>query len=566
MKILLITVSLFITTQNNFRNLDSKTDLIIVGGGLTGLISAYEFYIKSNGLLNIILIDKLPNLGGNSNKAASGINLLETEPQKINNIIDNYSIFYSDTMKSGKNINNPSLVNTLITGTKTLYDYLKNNFDINITLLYQLNGHSIPRTHRPTDSNYIIGSYLISKISEKVKTCNNIRILYNSTVTEILKNETTNEIYGLKYNTSEQQSILYCKGIILASGGYGHDFSEDGLLNEFAPNYIKYPTTNGEQSIGSGIQLGRKIGADLVDMNYIQIHPTGFVNPKNRFEKKKYLAPELLRGVGGILINENGERFCNELGSNDYVAQQIIQNCKKQDTKEIEQYESYLLLNEEMANEFGNNYFNYYKNIQGFITEHSNFKEMANNLNIDYNNLEKTIISYNNAFDNNFDEFNKTIFPYKFDLNKKIYSMIITPSIHYTMGGLKINNKGEILNSSNEIIKGLYGAGEVTGGVHGANRLGGNSLSDCGVYGIISANSALDYVLSKSKSENIIIIKKGNSGDISSGAIAGIIIGGLALLIIIILAIIYCICKRKKVIPAHNISVSNSPIINNNIK
>ena len=144
--------------------------------------------------------------------------------------------------------------------------------------------------------------------------------------------------------------------------------------------------------------------------------------------------------------------------------------------------------------------------------------------------------------------------------------MIITPSIHYTMGGLKINNKGEILNSSNEIIKGLYGAGEVTGGVHGANRLGGNSLSDCGVYGIISANSALDYVLSKSKSENIIIIKKGNSGDISSGAIAGIIIGGLALLIIIILAIIYCICKRKKVIPAHNISVSNSPIINNNIK
>jgi succinate dehydrogenase/fumarate reductase flavoprotein subunit len=209
--------------------------------------------------------------------------------------------------------------------------------------------------------------------------------------------------------------------------------------------------------------------------------------------KRNFLAPELLRGVGGILINEKGERFCNELGTRDYVTGKITENCQKQDIKEIDQYESFLLMNQEMANEFGNNFY-FYKDVQGFIIEHNNFSEMSSELNISYNNLENTINEYNEAFDKKLDKFNKTNFPYKFDLNKTVYSMIITPSIHYTMGGLKMNNKGEILNTNNESIKGLYGAGEVTGGVHGGNRLGGNSLMECGVFGRRAARAAVEYV------------------------------------------------------------------------
>ena len=434
--------------------LDEQYDLVIVGGGLAGLTAAYESNMKSNNSLNIALIERLSNIGGNSNRATSGINLLETEPQKRNNIIDNYTIFYQDTMKSGKNINDPSLVSTFINGTKTLYDYYTNNFGIDITLLGKLGGHSVARTHRPTDSNFVIGSYLVSKVSGVVKNSSKITIYYNSTVTQLLKNETANEIYGLKYKRENEsaENTIYCNAIILTSGGYGHDFGDDGLLKEFVPDYMNYPTTNGEQSVGSGIKLGRSIGAQLIDMKQVQVHPTGFVNPKNRYDKKKFLAPELLRGVGGILINENGQRFCNELGTRDYVYEKIIENCKKQDTNEIDQYESYLLMNQEMANEFGNNFY-YYKDVQGFITQHSNFSELAKNINVDYNNLEKTINSYNDALEKNIDEFNKTTFPYKFNLSDTIYSMIITPSIHYTMGGLKINNKGEVLNTKNESIK-----------------------------------------------------------------------------------------------------------------
>ena len=334
------------------RKLEDQYDLVIIGGGLSGLTAAFESNLRSNNSLKIALIEQLQEIGGNSNRATSGINLLETEPQKKNNIIDNYTIFYSDTMKSGKYINNPSLVSTFINGTKTLYDYYTNNFDIDITLLGILGGHSVARTHRPTNSNYVIGSYLINKVSEKVKAYDNIKLLYNATVNELLKNETTNEIYGLKYKKESDinENIIYCKAIILTSGGYGHDFGENGLLKEFVPQYMNYPTTNGELTLGSGIKLGRAIGADLVDMDQVQIHPTGFVDLKDRYVKKKFLAPELLRGVGGILINEKGERFCNELGTRDYVTGKITENCQKQDIKEIDQYESFLLMNQEMAN------------------------------------------------------------------------------------------------------------------------------------------------------------------------------------------------------------------------
>ena len=578
----IISLFLFILSKN-LRKLDEKFDLVVIGGGLAGLTAAYESYAKSNNTLNIAVIEQLSDIGGNSNRATSGINLLETEPQKRNNIIDNFTIFYSDTMKSGKNINDPLLVTTFINGTKTLYDYYTDNFGIDITLLGKLGGHSVARTHRPTDSNNVIGSYLIKKVSEKVKNISNIKFYYNSKVTQLLKNETNNTIYGLKYTKTNEsnENIIDCNAIILTSGGYGHDFGDDGLLKEFVPDYMNYPTTNGENTTGSGIKLGRAIGADLVDMKQVQIHPTGFVSPKNRYEKKKFLAPELLRGVGGILINENGERFCNELGTRDYVTQKILENCKKQNTSEIDQYESYLLMNQDMANEFGNNFF-YYKNVQGFISEHSNFSELAKNININYTKLENTIISYNNAYEKKIDEFNKTEFNYKFNLNETIYSMVIAPSIHYTMGGLKMNNKGEILNSNNNTINGLYGAGEVTGGVHGGNRLGGNSLAECGVFGRISADSAVDYLLNKNNNNsngsnsdnndnnndnidstiiNKFFIKRGNSNGLGAGGIIAIILGILAALIGM-LSIFMCFnSKKDNMLQNHQISYSSKPII-----
>ena len=504
----MLIISIIVVEAKNLRDSYEEYDLVIIGGGLAGLTAAYESYLKTNNTLKILLIEQMSSLGGNSKRATSGINFLETDPQKTSKIDDNYHLFFNDTLKSGKNLNDPHLLDTFSKGKKFLYDYYTNIFGVDIKLVGQLGGHSVARTHRPTDSRFVIGFYLISKISKKILESSDIKIYYNSTVIKLLKNETNNKIYGLKYKKDNSEYTIYCKAIILSSGGYGHDFGGHGLLNEYAPELMNFPSTNGDFSKGSGVKLGREIGADLVDMDKVQVHPTGFVDPKNRYVKDKFLAPELLRGVGGILVNENGDRFCNELGTRDYVTNKIKENCKKQDTDKIDQYECFLLMNEEMAVEFGN-HFNYYKDFKGFILEHENFIEMSKSLNIDYKRIENTINMYNDAYDKKIvDKYNKTTFLHKFDLNKKIFSMVITPSVHYTMGGLKINNRSEVIDKNGKPINGLFGAGEVTGGVHGGNRLGGNSLAECGVFGRIAADSAVNYIAKNNNVLNTGIIKK----------------------------------------------------------
>ena len=504
----MLIISIIVIEAKNLRDSYEEYDLVIIGGGLAGLTAAYESYLKTNNTLKILLIEQMSSLGGNSKRATSGINFLETDPQKTSKIDDNYHLFFNDTLKSGKNLNDPHLLDTFSKGKKFLYDYYTNIFGVDIKLVGQLGGHSVARTHRPTDSRFVIGFYLISKISKKILESSDIKIYYNSTVIKLLKNETNNKIYGLKYKKDNSEYTIYCKAIILSSGGYGHDFGGHGLLNEYAPELMNFPSTNGDFSKGSGVKLGREIGADLVDMDKVQVHPTGFVDPKNRYVKDKFLAPELLRGVGGILVNENGDRFCNELGTRDYVTNKIKENCKKQDTDKIDQYECFLLMNEEMAVEFGN-HFNYYKDFKGFILEHENFIEMSKSLNIDYKRIENTINMYNDAYDKKIvDKYNKTTFLHKFDLNKKIFSMVITPSVHYTMGGLKINNRSEVIDKNGKPINGLFGAGEVTGGVHGGNRLGGNSLAECGVFGRIAADSAVNYIAKNNNVLNTGIIKK----------------------------------------------------------
>ena len=504
----MLIISIIVVEAKNLRDSYEEYDLVIIGGGLAGLTAAYESYLKTNNTLKILLIEQMSSLGGNSKRATSGINFLETDPQKTSKIDDNYHLFFNDTLKSGKNLNDPHLLDTFSKGKKFLYDYYTNIFGVDIKLVGQLGGHSVARTHRPTDSRFVIGFYLISKISKKILESSDIKIYYNSTVIKLLKNETNNKIYGLKYKKDNSEYTIYCKAIILSSGGYGHDFGGHGLLNEYVPQLMNFPSTNGDFSKGSGVKLGREIGADLVDMDKVQVHPTGFVDPKNRYVKDKFLAPELLRGVGGILVNENGDRFCNELGTRDYVTNKIKENCKKQDTDKIDQYECFLLMNEEMAVEFGN-HFNYYKDFKGFILEHENFIEMSKSLNIDYKRIENTINMYNDAYDKKIvDKYNKTTFLHKFDLNKKIFSMVITPSVHYTMGGLKINNRSEVIDKNGKPINGLFGAGEVTGGVHGGNRLGGNSLAECGVFGRIAADSAVNYIAKNKNELNTGIIKK----------------------------------------------------------
>ncbi len=466
-------------------------DIIIVGAGLAGLTSAYEANLISNGKLKILLLEQEKKYGGNSIKASSGINILNSPIQEKEKIKDSYNLFYNDTIRSGKGRSIPQLVSILVNDSHDIFNYYT-KLGIDLSHVGLLGGHSAARTHRP--EKIAVGYHLDSSMFNVIKDIKSIKYQVNSTVIELIYNKDKNEVNGVVYYDSfnKKNVKIYSKCVILTCGGFGHDFESDSLLKEFVPHLMNFPTTNGPQSKGIGMKIARKIGVQLVDMDQVQVHPTAFVNLKKRYEKNKILAAELLRGVGGILINQKGMRFSNELGTRDYVTKRILDNCEKNSNSPIDQYEAFIIINQKCVDIYGPNVY-YYINLE-LLKKYNNFKEFANTFNLPYDKLSETIINYNKNENGKEDEFGKKVFPMKFDLNEVIYAGIITPSIHYTMGGIKMNNDTEIYNTNGKIIKGLFGAGEVTGGVHGGNRLGGNSLLECAVYGRKSAQSAYNLI------------------------------------------------------------------------
>ena len=480
-----------------FENEDEVYDIIVVGAGLAGVTATYESYIKSKGKLKIVLLEKQKNFGGNSAKATSGINILNSPLQKAENVKDTYDLFFSDTIKSGKGRSVPDLVSTLVKDSVSVFDFFT-NIKADLSKLGLLGGHSVPRTCRPSKAT--VGYHLTSTVYNTLMNSSSIIFSPNSTVIELIYDDKKKTVNGVKVLINGKEKILKSKTVILTCGGFGHDFdSKDSLLKEYVPNIMKFPTTNGPQTTGWGVKIARRIGADLVDMDQVQIHPTGYVDMKDRFSKNKILAPELLRGVGGILVNQKGERFCNELGTRDYVTEKILNNCEKiPNNFNIDQYEAYLILNENATIKFGPNIKFYIS--KGLFKKYNNFEDFANTNKIDFKNLEKTILTYNNyVIKNQPDPFGKSVFPEQFNINQPVYVAVISPVIHYCMGGIKINKDGEVISKKRKkkrsfIINGLFAAGEVTGGVHGGNRLGGNSLLECAVFGRRAANSAIRYI------------------------------------------------------------------------
>jgi len=278
------------------------------------------------------------------------------------------------------------------------------------------------------------------------------------------------------------------------------------LLHEFKPSYISLPTTNGDFALGEGVKLARSIGAKLHQMDYIQLHPTGIVDPKDPEKLTKILAPEALRGLGAVLINRKGERFANELGYRDYITEQIFKQkdtfasfhqLEKQDEdQKVSPIQSdfnvaYLILNNDVIKEFGEAVMSFYKNRMKIVTSVANADDLAALLECDVNTLRQTIETYiAHKESNTKDEFGKIRFPVSFDLTEELSVIVVTPSIHYCMGGLDTTAEGQVKDTHGHVIEGLFAAGEVASGVHGRNRLVGNSLAECVVFGRMAAQFA----------------------------------------------------------------------------
>ncbi|EGV61013.1 Osmotic growth protein 1 [Yamadazyma tenuis] len=466
-----------------------NSDVTIVGAGLTGLTAALHL---ADGGRHVTIIEKALRPGGNSIKASSGINGVPTMFQPVKG--DSVNLFIQDTLKSGKNLCNTQLVEILAKESSDAIYWLIDQ-GINLSTVSQLGGHSMPRTHRG-NSKVAPGYAIISKLLEHVQNSPNIDIQVESQLKRIImKNQ---KVAAIEYTHDGTTHTLTTSDLILASGGYAADTEMDeSLVRKYRPDLVDLPTTNADSVRGDGQKIAvRDCQVQLLDMTEIQINPTGFVDFANVDLRNKILCGELLRGIGGILVSPiTSKRFVDELQTRDIVSDAVFKNCKipEGDFTKAQKYVSIIIIDPEDYHK-AQSHINFYvsKNLLYFGTlEELTQKVHTFSTTFDEDELIQTLKSYNKGVGSEGqDEFGRKVFGEPF-LSSKFYYGFTTPSLHFSMGGIAINENGQALNQANSIITNLYAVGEIAAGVHGKNRLGGNSLLECTVFGKRAAMNIL---------------------------------------------------------------------------
>jgi len=425
-------------------------------------------------------------MGGNSVKATSGINGALTKTQIKAGIKDSAELFEADTIKSAAGLGGTEapaytapLAHVLTHESGPAVDWLCGSFGLDLSLVSRLGGHSQPRTHRGAAKfpGFTITYALMEKLEEieEQSKGEQARILNKATVTELLR-DGAGAVVGVRYS-KEGKQFTELGPVVIATGGFAADFSPTGILAKVRPDLMHLPTTNGEHCTGDGIKMALSAGAATVDMVSVQVHPTGLVHPDEPDAKVKFLAAEALRGVGGIMLDSRGQRFVDEMEKRDYVTDKMNKNTGP----------FRLVLNEAAAHAI-EWHCKHYKG-RGLMKAYPNSAALAADMGLPPAVLAKTLSEYNTSAAKGAPDAFGTRFYANAPVraNEELHVAVITPVVHYCMGGLAISPCGEVLSeATGKPIPGLYAAGEVAGGIHGRNRLGGNSLLDCVVFGRVS--------------------------------------------------------------------------------
>lgn len=449
----------------SFAQTVETTDIVIVGAGGAGLSAAVEAHNQG---AKVILLEKMAFVGGNTLRATGGVNAAGTDAQKAKGIQDSPQLHYEDTMKGGRNINNPELVKTLTDNANESIKFLKDN-GLDLVEVVRAGGASADRSHR-AEGGPASGNLIVMNLHNKVKEMG-IDVRVNTSVAKLLQNE-KGEIIGVAVVPKKgEEYVIHAKKVILTTGGFGANFE---MIGQHDPKLVNFKTTNAPGTQGEGMKMAEAVGAKLVDMQYIQIHPTTVPGTD-------ILITEGMRGAGAILVNEQGKRFVDELKTRDVVSQNILQQPGAH---------AYLIFNKNLHIK---------KTVEKYASEKytksaETLAQLAVELKMEPEQLEQTLATYNAAVANKKDEeFGRESMAVALDQGP-YYAIEVAPGIHHTMGGVAINKHAQVLNADGQIIPNLFAAGEVAGGVHGANRLGGNALMDIVTFGRISATQAVKEI------------------------------------------------------------------------
>ncbi len=444
-------------------------DIVIIGAGAAGFTAAITAHDAG---AKVILLEKQPITGGNSMVSAGGMNAAGTRMQTAKGVKDSPDVMFKDTMTGGKNIANPELVKMLAEKSSASIDWLT-SIGADVSDVGRLAGASASRAHRPA-GGAAVGAHL-NQVLRKNANDRKIDVRVNSTVLQVLRDK-NGRATGVQVEGKHRGLyIIEAKAIVIASGGFG---ANAVMVESYRPEYKGMTTSNQPGATGEGMKFGEAAGAQLIDMKEIQIHPTIAAG-------SKILITEGVRGNGAILVNREGNRFINELTTRDAVSAAILQQQGKM---------AYLIIDEGIRKSL--------KQIEGYfhldlVKEGASLRELAAAIGVPADALENAVARYNAAFDAKSDaEFKRPDMPRPIR-SPKFYAIGVQPGVHYTMGGLKIGSDTQVIGKDGKPIPGLFAAGEVTGGVHGANRLGGNSISETITFGLIAGKSAVKTALNK---------------------------------------------------------------------
>ncbi len=441
---------------------DTSCDIVVVGAGGAGLSAAVQ--AASMGA-DVIVLEKQGIIGGNTNYSTGGLNAAETSVQQKLGIQDSKQSHFDDTMSGGHFLNDSSLVATLVNKAAEAVDWLI-SLGADMSNVGQMAGSSQKRTHRP-NGGAAIGPHLMAVLNKSVK-AENISIRTRNTVTALT--EQNGKVTGVKVSTSKGTYSIQAKAVILATGGFGANLS---MIGQYRPELKDFHTSNHHGATGDAFGWVAPLQASLVLMDQIQIHPTGEAG-------SHLLISEAVRGNGSILVNREGVRFANEMWTRDKLSDAILQQTGKK---------AFLVFDQSVRESLSaiENYAQ-----QGLMTSADTPAELAEALQLPVTAFAETMEKYSlyqttgedKDFQRKAEEMPRplTEAPY--------YAIEVEPVIHHTMGGIRINPQAEVVNQAGKAIPGLYAAGEVTGGVHGGNRLGGNAVADIIVFGQIAGTSA----------------------------------------------------------------------------
>lgn len=454
------------------RESEYSADVIVIGAGGAGLTAAIAAADKGS---SVIVLEKMPIQGGNTLISGGEYAAPGNWIQAQEGIEDNTEQFYNDILKGGDNENDPALVKVLaenaLAGATWLKDYIGMEFEDSMLFF---GGHSVKRSLVPKNAT---GYEMISKLTQKLEE-KNVPLHKNTAATEFIQNQ-EGKVTGVKAQFGEQ-TITYNanKAVILATGGFGANLDMRVQYNEKMNEKIL--STNAVGSKGDGLAMAEKIGAQLVDMGYIQTYPTC----DTQSGALLYVGDVRMEGRS-ILVNKEGHRFVEELERRDVISNAVIEQ-----TDGV----SYMFWDKSAMEDTGLDK-THEAEYNGLVlrkqlVKADTIEEAAAFFGIDAVELKKTVENYNQyAKDGKDLEFNKRgkLVPFG---EGPYYIMVSKPAVHHTMGGVKINTEAQVLNTNGEIIEGLYAAGEVTGDIHGTNRLGSDAIADITVFGKIAGENA----------------------------------------------------------------------------